>query len=142
MSATLALPPAPSRTLRVTLWCAQVLVGLPFIVIGATKLGTPIPKLATMLPWTGQYPEAFVRFIGLVDIAGGVGILLPALTGIKPGLTVAAALGCTVLQIAAIVFHTSRGEIEVTPLNVFFLALSAFVLFGRSRKAPIPPRTL
>jgi uncharacterized membrane protein YphA (DoxX/SURF4 family) len=132
---------APHIALKIALWAAQILVGLPFIGIGLMKLLTPIPKLAAMLPWTGQLPEAFVRFIGVVDITGGVGMLLPALTRIKPGLTVWAALGCTVLQVFAIIFHTSRGEAAFTPGNYVFLALSIFVLWGRGRKAPISPRT-
>src|SRR5437764_1349643 len=114
----------PQRALRFSLWVAQVLLGLPFIGIGLMKLLTPIPKLAAMLPWTGQLPEAFVRFIGVVDIAGGVGLLLPALTRIKPGLTVWAAIGCSVLQVLAIIFHTSRGEGAVIPLNFWLLGLA------------------
>ena len=56
------------------------------------------------------------------------------------GVTVLAALGCAVLQVIALVFHLSRGEAPVTPLNAVLLALSLFVLWGRSRKAPIAPR--
>jgi hypothetical protein len=93
-----------------------------------------------MMPWTGEHSEAFVRVIGLVDLAGGIGILLPALTRIMPSLTVLAALGCSVLQVFAIVFHTSRGEVVVTPLNFVLLSLALFVLWGRARKAPIAPR--
>ena len=93
-----------------------------------------------MMPWTGEHSEAFVRVIGLVDLAGGIGILLPALTRIMPSLTVLAALGCSVLQVFAIVFHISRGEVAVTPLNFVLLLLALFVLWGRARKAPIAPR--
>jgi hypothetical protein len=55
-------------------------------------------------------------------------------------LTVFTALGCTVLQILAIGFHASRGELALTPFNFFLLALRAFVLWGRYKKAPILPR--
>lgn len=121
--------------LRVSLWIAQVLAFIAFSGIGAMKLLTPIPKLAETVHWATQYSETFVRVIGGIDLAGGLGILLPALTRIKPGLTVVAALGCTVLQVLAIAFHLSRGEAEVLPLNFVLLALSAFVLWGRARKA-------
>jgi uncharacterized membrane protein YphA (DoxX/SURF4 family) len=135
-------PSAPSagRGVIVMLWIAQVLVSVTFIASGYVKFTTPIPELAKMMPWTGQLPVAFVRFIGLVDFTGGIGILLPALTRIKPRLTVLAALGCTVLQILATIFHLSRGEANVTPLNFVLLTLSVFVLWGRSKKAPIAPR--
>ena len=130
----------PTWGLRAALWVAQILVGVPFILIGLMKLLTPIGDLAKTIHWAGEFPLAFVRGIGLIDIAGGLGMLLPALTRIKPGLTVAAALGCTVLQVLAIAFHFSRGEASVTGMNFIFLACSAFVLWGRSKRAPIAPR--
>jgi hypothetical protein len=140
MSATTFGTAAPGRALRIGLWVAQGLIFLVFASAGLVKLLTPIPQLAAMMPWAGQYSEAFVRSIGLIDLAGGIGILLPALTRILPRLTVLAALGCAVLQVFALVFHISRGEAAVTPLNFVLLALSLFVLWGRGRKAPIAPR--
>ena len=130
----------PGRALRLGLWAAQIALAFVFISAGFVKLTTPIPQLAAMMPWTGQYSETFVRAIALVDLAGGLGILLPALTRILPRLTALAALGCAVLQVIALVFHLSRGEAAVTPLNVVLLALSLFVLWGRNNKAPIAPR--
>lgn len=138
-TATFETAPA-ARAIRIGLWTAQALLAFVFISAGFFKLTTPIPQLAAMLPWAGQYSETFVRSIALVDLAGGIGILLPALTRILPQLTVLAALGCSVLQVIALVFHLSRGEAAVTPLNVVLLALSLFVLWGRGRKAPIAPR--
>lgn len=138
---TAALDPArPGRALRAGLWVAQALIFLTFGAAGLVKLLTPIPQLAAMMPWTGEHSEAFVRVIGLIDLAGGIGILLPALTRILPNLSVLAALGCSVLQVFAIVFHISRGEAAVTPLNLVLLALALFVLWGRGRKAPIAAR--
>ena len=132
--------PSPSKAINITLWVAQFVLAAMFIVSGVMKVGTPIDQLAKMMPWTGQYSVGFVRFIGLVDLAGGIGILLPALTRILPGLTILAALGCSVLQVFAIVFHTSRGEGMVVPMNLVLLGLSLYVLWGRSRKTPIVPR--
>ncbi|MBR0754952.1 DoxX family protein [Bradyrhizobium jicamae] len=140
MSTTTLASAAPGRPLRAGLWIAQILIFLAFGSAGLVKLLTPIPQLAAMMPWAGEYPETFVRLIGVIDLAGGVGILLPALTRIVPNLTVLAALGCSVLQVFALVFHLSRGEAAVTPLNLVLLALSLFVLWGRGRKAPIAAR--
>ncbi|WP_456619322.1 MULTISPECIES: DoxX family protein [unclassified Bradyrhizobium] len=140
MSTTTLETAQPGRALRIGLWIAQVLIFAAFASAGLVKLLTPIPQLAAMMPWAGQYSETFVRFIGLVDLAGGIGILLPALTRILPRLTVLAALGCSVLQVFALVFHISRGEAAVTPLNIVLLALALFVLWGRGRKAPIVSR--
>lgn len=142
MSATTFETAGPGRALRIGLWTAQALLAFVFISAGFVKLTTPIPQLAAIMPWAGQYSETFVRAIALVDLAGGLGILLPALTRILPRLTVLAALGCAVLQVIALVFHLSRGEADVAPLNVVLLGLSLFVLWGRNNRAPIAPRQL
>lgn len=141
MPATAALSnDTPGLSLRIGLWVAQVALAFFFCFAGIMKLITPIPELSAMMPWTGQTSEHFVRFIALVDLAGGLGILLPALTRVLPKLTVLAALGCTVLQILAFGFHMSRGEFALLPLNTLLLALSIFILWGRTKKAPIAPR--
>ena len=95
----LAAPAGTGKALRIGLWVAQILVALLFCGAGFTKLTTPIPQLSAMMPWTGDLPAGFVRTIGLIDLAGGIGILFPALTRILPRLTVLAALGCTILQV-------------------------------------------
>jgi Na+-transporting NADH:ubiquinone oxidoreductase subunit NqrD len=116
-----------------------VIFGL-FCMAGFMKLTMPVAEISKMWPWTGHVSEPFLRFIAGVDLGGGIGVLLPALTRILPSLTVLAALGCTVLQVLAIGFHASRGEIVLTPFNLFLLALCIFVSWGRSKKVPIRPR--
>lgn len=129
-----------SKGANIGIWAAQVIGAALFIMSGAMKLFTPIPELAAMMPWAGEYSEGFVRFIGVVDIAGGLGLLLPSLTRIMPRLTVIAAAACVLLQILAIGFHATRGEFEVLPLNLVYIACALIVLWGRGRKAPIAPR--
>ena len=130
----------PSKTLHISLWVVQALMSLTFAGTGLWKLLTPVPKLAAMIPWAGQVPEAFLQVTGVIDLCGGLGILLPSVTRIKPGLTVLAALGCAALQACAIVFHVSRGEAANTPFNFLLVALSIFVYWGRRSKAPIQSR--
>ena len=130
----------PGKATRISLWVAQILIAAVFITSGFIKLTTPIPELAKMMPWTGEYTAWFVRSIAIIDLAGGIGILLPALTRIKPQLTVLAAMGCAVLQIFAMTFHLSRSEAMVVPMNIVLLGLSLYVLWGRTRKAPIAAR--
>jgi uncharacterized membrane protein YphA (DoxX/SURF4 family) len=132
--------PVAGKPIRFGLWTAQLLMALLYVYSGVMKFSTPIPQLAQMMPWTGDVPETFVRAIGAVDFAAGVGLVLPALTRILPGLTPLAAAGSTLLQVLAFGFHTSRGEYAVLLLNVILLALSVFVLWGRTKKAPILPR--
>jgi hypothetical protein len=130
------LPSKLHTFLNAALWVAQAFVFAGFVTIGWMKLFKPIPELAGMWTWTGQLPTAAVRGLGVIDIAGGAGIFLPALLRIRPGLTIMAAAGCVMLQICAMTFHIVRGEIAAVPVNVVFLALAAFVLWGRWRVRP------
>ena len=126
--------------LHVALWVAQLVLGLLFIGTGLWKLATPTATLATMIPWVAQVPAAFVVFIAVVDMAGGFGVILPSLTRIAPRLTVLAAIGCLLLQGAAVAFHLSRGEGASTPFNVVLIAVAAFIAWGRWRAVPIAAR--
>ncbi|WP_244562605.1 DoxX family protein [Ensifer aridi] len=112
-----------------------------FVLFGFQKLFMPGEALAAM--WQTRWPVEhpwLLRFTGVVDMAGGVGILMPAVTRIQPRLTVLAALGCTLLQISAIAFHATRGEFAALPLNFILLPFVVFILWGRGKKAPIVPR--
>jgi uncharacterized membrane protein YphA (DoxX/SURF4 family) len=123
------------------LWVAQVLLALLFGAAGFMKLFQPIEALGAMMAWVPASPELLVRFIGFVEIAGALGMILPAATRILPFLTPLAALGFAVIQVLAIGVHAVRGETAMSlPLNLVLLALSLLVLWGRSRKAPISPR--
>lgn len=93
-----------------------------------------------MIPWAGQVSPGLLYTTAAFDILGRLGVLLPSVTRIKPGLTVLAALGCVALQVAAIGFHVSRGEAANTPFNFLLVALSLFVAWGRHSKAPLAPR--
>jgi hypothetical protein len=129
-----------SNSLRIGLWIVQGLLALTFVGTGIWKMATPIPRLAAMIPWAGQVSPGLLYATALFDILGGLGILLPSATRIKPGLTVLAAIGCVALQASAIVFHLSRGEAGNTPFNFLLVTLSCFVAWGRRSRAPIAPR--
>ncbi len=128
--------PKKSEALPIILWITQALLALLFIGTGIFKLLTPVSTIAGMWPWAGEYPN-LLRVTGVFDLGGGIG----ALTGIRPGLTTWAALGCAALQLSAIVFHFSRREAANTPFNFVMLALVLFVFWGRGRKASVNPRT-
>lgn len=129
------------KPLRIGIWLAQFVAAGLFCMSGIMKLTTPIPELSVMMPWTGELSPTFVRLIGLVDLAGGLGLILPSLTRILPPLTVIAALCCIVLQILAAGFHSFRGEFAVLPLNALLLGLAIFIFWGRAKQAPIAPRS-
>ncbi|MGA3124512.1 MAG: DoxX family protein [Polyangiaceae bacterium] len=134
-------PMHPSRKgLHLGLWIVQGLLALTFVGGGLWKVATPVPELASKMPWMGQVSPSFLYTTAVIDILGGLGLVLPSITRIKPGLTVLAALGCVALQGCAIVFHVSRGEAANTPFNFVLIALALFVAWGRRTQAPIQPR--
>lgn len=135
-----AIEPPAAQRLGAALWVVQVLLALTFASTGIWKLVTPTPSLASKMPWMGQVDPAFLQATALLDLLGGIGILLPSLTRIKPGLSVLAALGCVMLMLGAAVFHVTRGEIANTPFNFVMAAAALFVAWGRRSKAPIAPR--
>lgn len=137
-STTLPANP-PRRALGAGLWVAQVVIAFFFLFGAYMKLAAPAEEVGKMMVWATQYPT-LKTFTGIVDLLGGLGILLPALTRIQPNLTVLAAKCIIALQILAFGFHAMRGEWPATPLNVILLALAVFVLWGRSKAAPIAPR--
>ncbi len=137
---TYSVTQQPSKALRVCLWIVQALLAAMFGMAGSMKLTQPIAQLATSLPWAGQVPEALVRFIGFSEVLIGVGLLLPSLLRLKPGLTVWAAVGLVAVMLLAAIFHVSRGEYSVIPVNLVLAALALFVAWGRARKAPILPK--
>ena len=128
------------RGLHVTLWMAQLLLALAFGMAGSLKLTQPIAKLAAQMPWTPDVPLLLVRFIGLAEAAGALGLILPAATRIRPRLTPLAALGLATIMVLAAAFHISRGEFKVLPLHAVLGGLAAFVAWGRLTRAPVPER--
>lgn len=134
-------PATSSKGFRIALWLVQGLLAATFVGTGLWKLATPIPELASKMPWMGQVSPAFLRTTAALDLLGGIGVLLPSLTRIKPRLAVLGALGCAGLMAGAIIFHVQRGEAANTPFNFLLAALGAFVAWGRLHKAPIVPRS-
>lgn len=133
--------PAAGAPVRWGLWISQGLIALIYLWAASMKLTKHPAELAGMIPWAADYSVTFLRVIGLIDLAGGVGILLPALTRVMPRLTVVASVAIVGHQLFAIVFHVSRGEFAVLPFNAVLIALSLWVAWGRSRKASITARS-
>lgn len=129
-----------SPVLNVILWIAQVILAGAFGMAGVMKTTSPIADLAANMVWPGDIPAALVRFIGVTEFAAAVGLLLPSMLRIKPSLTVWAAVGLVAVQISALVFHISRGEMQALPINLTLGLLAAFVAWGRSKKAVIQPK--
>ena len=95
------------------------------------KVFTPQPQLADLWPWMAEVSPAFLYTTAIIDLLGGLGLVLPGLLNIKPALTFWAALGVVVLMVSAIVFHVSRGEAEDIGFNIVFGVFASFVCWGR-----------
>lgn len=133
--------PKPSRGWNIGLWVAQVALAGLYLMAASMKGLMPIADLAEMgMTWTTTAPVALVRGIALLEFLGAVGVILPAAMRILPGVTVWAAAGLLAIQALAIPFHMIRGEFSLLPFNLLYAGLALLVLWGRSRKAPIPAR--
>jgi uncharacterized membrane protein YphA (DoxX/SURF4 family) len=125
---------------NIATWVAQVILALLFGMAGVLKTFTPMAELATKIPWTAEVPAMLVRFIGISELMGAIGILLPAALRIRPRLTPLAAAGLALVMALAILFHLARGEAQVIAVPLVLGALSAFVAWSRFRKAPVQGR--
>jgi hypothetical protein len=123
-----------ARRLHLLLWLAQWFIALAFVAGAWLKLTTPIMELAALWPWTGDLPASLVRLLGMIDLAGGLGVVLPALLRMRPQWTVTAAIGCAALQLCAMAFHATRGELAALPVNLVLLGVAAFIVWGRATR--------
>jgi putative oxidoreductase len=128
------------KRLRLAVRLVQRVLAVRFAITGVLKLTGPIPALARILGWPGTVPAGLVRFIGLAELAGAIGLVLPALTGIKPALTGWAAVGLGTVMVLATLFHLSRGERGPLPVTLVLGALAMVVAWGQARMPPLPVR--
>lgn len=82
-----------------------------------------------MMGWVDSVPMGFVRAIGVLEVLGAIGLILPPLTGIAPWLALAAASGLVLLQIGGIIVHLSRGEAKVIGLNIVLLVVAGLAVW-------------
>jgi hypothetical protein len=125
-----------SRKISAVLWTVQALLAALFLFGGAMKLVVPIATLEAQSGMSGE----FLRFIGLAEFLGGLGLILPGLFGIRTRLTPLAAAGLVIIMIGATALTASAGVgPAIIPLVTGLLAL--FVAWGRAEVAPHPQRS-
>ena len=114
------------------LWIVQGLLTLVFLFTGGTKLVLPIEVLTEQTPLPGW----FVRFLGVAEVLGAIGLILPGLLRIRPGLTPLAAAGLVIIMIGATTLTLVGGDLAPALIPLVVGLLSAFVAYGRWRLAP------
>ena len=114
------------------LWIVQGLLALLFLFAGGVKLVLPLEELTKQMP----LPGPFVRFIGVAEVLGAIGLILPGLLRIRPGLTPLAAAGLVIIMIGATVLTLASGGVAPALIPLVVGLLSAFVAYGRWRLAP------
>jgi putative oxidoreductase len=117
--------------MNTALWIAQGLFGAMFIMAGIVKSTQSKEKLSTRMPWVNDYSATQVKLIGLSELLGGIGLILPWYLGIVPILTPIAAVGLAIIMVLAAVYHFGKKEYSGIGVNLFLLAGTVFIAYGR-----------
>jgi hypothetical protein len=125
------------KGISVTLWVIQILLALLFLFSGSMKFILPIEVMTKQV----ALPGAFIHFIGLAEVFGAIGLILPGALRIRTGLTPLAASGLTVIVIGATVLMFENGGVAKAAFPFVTAVLSAFVAYGRWRLAPLRERS-
>jgi uncharacterized membrane protein YphA (DoxX/SURF4 family) len=123
--------------MNIALWIVQALLAAVFLFAGGMKLVLPIEEMTKQMP----LPGLFLRFIALCEVLGAIGLILPGLLRIRPGLTPLGAAGLVIIMIGATVLTLAGGDITMALFPLAAGLLSAFVAYGRWRLAPVSAKS-
>lgn len=138
MTTDTAMRTRPDGILSLTLWVLQILLATAFAAASATKLLTTPEAVAGASGWEGSL--LLIRFIGIAEALGAIGLIAPSATRIRPHLTPLAALGLTAIMLLAAGVHLGRDEYDRIAAPVGLAVLLLVVWWGRGRSLPIAPR--
>ncbi|HZX05914.1 DoxX family protein, partial [Kribbella sp.] len=121
------------RGMNLTAWIISGVLAALFLLSGAMKVPATKAALAAnpRMGWAAPSPIGLIKFIGIAEIAGALGLILPRALGLAAWLTPVAAVGLAVVMLGAIVTHARRAEYSSVAINVVLLALSVFVAVVR-----------
>jgi uncharacterized membrane protein YphA (DoxX/SURF4 family) len=123
--------------MNIVLWILQVLLALAFLAHGWMFLFPP-PEIAVLMD--ASLPRWFQLFLGVAEVAAGIGLVLPGVTRILPQLVAWAADGIVIVMVSATIWHFVRGEISSGFITMVLLAMAVFVAYQRHAVRPILPR--
>lgn len=115
--------------MEIAYWVVAGLLALLYLYSGGMKVFRSREQLLPMMGWVADTPLRAVRAIGILEVLGAIGLILPPLTGIAPWLATAAATGLTLVQIGGIVLHLRRGEARLIAFNIVLLVLAAVTIW-------------
>lgn len=117
--------------MNIALWIAQGLLAVMFGMAGVMKT-FQTSKAKEQMSWAKNRSNVFVRFVGISELLGALGLILPLVTGILPWLTLLAAIGLILIQLLAIFTeHLPKKEYNVIPVNIVLIMLAVFIVIGR-----------
>src|ERR1044072_20408 len=123
--------------MNILLWILQILLAIVLLFAGGTKFYYTIEQMLSMRPPNHiVFPGWFIHFIGVCEILGALGLVLPGLLRIKPYLTALAAIGLTIIMIGAVVVTAMSVGIGPAIPTVIIGLLCAFVAYGRTKLRP------
>jgi uncharacterized membrane protein YphA (DoxX/SURF4 family) len=123
--------------MSIVVWVLQVLLALAFLAAGVMKVSQPRQKLATNMGWVEDFSDGTVRTIGVLELLAGIGLLLPAVTGVATVLVPLAALGLVLMMVLAALTHRRRGELQMIGVNAVLLLLAVVVAWARFGPYPL-----
>lgn len=124
--------------MSIALWVLQSLLAIAFVMAGGMKLALPIDQLVEKgMLFAKDAPSWLVRFIGISEVAGALGLILPAALKIQPKLTPIAAALLSLVMVLAVGTHVMRGEMAAIGAPVVLALLCGFIAWGRFSAAPI-----
>ena len=115
--------------MNLALWIVQGLLAALFLWAGEFKLVAPVEEMTKQM----ALPGLFLRFIALCEVLGAIGLILPGVLRIRPGLTPLAAAGLVIIMIGATVLTLMTGDIAMALIPLVVGLLAAFVAYGRWR---------
>jgi uncharacterized membrane protein len=116
---------------NIALWIVAGVLAAVFLSAGVLKLTQPKEKLRANLAWVDDFSARTVKFIGLMEILGAIGLIVPAVTGIATILTPLAATGLAITMVLAAVVHARRREPQLIVVIAVLFALALFVAIMR-----------
>lgn len=123
--------------MNIALWISAWIAALGFLAAGVMKATRPKAQLQTRMAWVQDFSATQVKAIGVLEILGAIGLIVPGLTGIAPVLVPIAATGLALLMIGAAGVHVRRKEPQLIVVNLVLLLLMAFVAWGRFGPYPL-----